>query len=65
MASDVEDRLEPWRRELARQNKEWERAKSALAALGPDPIAVPQDVLERLDALTAAPLPTANFRFRG
>jgi hypothetical protein len=45
-----QEQLAALRRELGRQNADWERARGALAKLGEGTLAVPRDVLRRIDA---------------
>jgi hypothetical protein len=55
MMQSRRERLAAMRRELARQNEEWGRTKEALRKLGEATFAVPEDVLERIDACVPAP----------
>ena len=50
MSSNWEERLEAVRRELARQDAEWEAAKRALSLLGEVQLRVPEAALAELDA---------------
>ena len=59
MTTRNEERLDAIRRELERQNEEWERIKDAVARLGDVEIAVPREVLAQLvepATETAAPV---------
>lgn len=47
----LEERLANARAELERQTAEWERAMSALAALGGAQVLVPVEALAKLDAV--------------
>lgn len=51
MATDIEARLADVASGLARQDEEWGRATRALGRLRDEPLAVPREFLERLDAL--------------
>ncbi len=64
MDTGIEARLAGIRSELERQNELWERARRALMRLGGDQVAVPRDLLRRLDAL-AQPPTTGGRGIRG
>ncbi len=51
METDIEARLAEIKRELARQNEQWERARHALERLGDEPLTVPREFFRQLDAL--------------
>lgn len=52
-----QQQLERIEQELARQNAAWERTKQALATLGNVHLAVPQSVLEQLEAPALSTVP--------
>ena len=54
MKNPNEERLDAIRRELERQNEEWERIKAQLTQLGDVEIRVPLDALEQLGESTPA-----------
>jgi hypothetical protein len=54
MTSGNDEQLEAIRQELERQNREWERIKEQLAALGDVELQVPHHVLEQVVDSTPA-----------
>lgn len=50
MTTRWQDQLEAVKKELARQDEAWGRAKQALARIGDARITVPHELLEQLEA---------------
>jgi hypothetical protein len=53
------DALDAAQRQLNEQDREWARAKDALARLGGEEVAVPKDFLLEMDRVTHTNLPNA------
>jgi hypothetical protein len=52
MPFDIREQLAEIEAELARQNRQWEGARRALASRGSAPVTVPNEFLEGLEAIS-------------
>jgi hypothetical protein len=55
MATRIEEQLEAIKRELGRQDEQWEQAKSLLAGLGNVWLSIPREQLEEIHEATRLP----------